>query len=109
MNPGTSVRGVHHEQVDALPAHAGEGAQVGEAAVQQQLIHLEVTRDGDVLPASVHEDRERVGDQEGDGDELESKGPTVRRSPGDDVEVGVGQAVFAQLGSHESARAASEP
>ena len=56
------VRGVHHEQVDALLAHTGEGAQVGEATVQRKLVHLEVTRDEDVTRIGAHEDRERVGD-----------------------------------------------
>ncbi len=36
------VGGVDHEQVDALLAEPGERAQVGDAAVQRQLVHLEV-------------------------------------------------------------------
>ena len=96
------VRGVHHEQVDALLAHAGEGAQVGETAVQRKLIHLEVTRDEDVARIGAHEDRERVGDRVGDGDELEVEGTDGEAvALGNDVEARVGQAVFAQLGCDE--------
>ena len=96
------VRGVHHEQVDALLAHASEGPQVGEAAVQRQLIHLEVAGDEDVSGARAHKDRERVGDRVGDRDKLEVEGADVQAvSLGDDVEIGIGQAVFAQLGGHE--------
>ena len=36
------VGGVGHEQVDALLAQPREGAQVGEPAVERQLVHLEV-------------------------------------------------------------------
>src|SRR6476469_9539907 len=36
------VRRVGEEEVDALLAEAGEGTQVGEAAVERQLVHLEV-------------------------------------------------------------------
>ena len=96
------VRGVHHEQVDALLAHAGERTQVGEAAVQRQLIHLEIARDEDVARIRTDEDRERVGDRVGDGDELEVEGADVQAvTLGDDVEARVGQAVFAQLGGNE--------
>ena len=96
------VRGVHHEQVDALLAHAGEGAQVGEATVQRQLIHLEVARNEDVARIGTREDRERVGDRVGDRDELEVEGSDGEAvALGDDVEARVGQAVFAQLGGDE--------
>ena len=96
------VRGVHHEQVDALLAHACEGAQVGEAAIQRQLIHLEVTRDEDVARIGAHEDRERVGDRVGDGDKFEVEGADGEAiALGDDVEARVRQAVFTQLGGDE--------
>ena len=36
------VGGVRQQQVDALGAEPGEGAQVGQDAVQRQLVHLEV-------------------------------------------------------------------
>ncbi|GAA3493096.1 hypothetical protein GCM10019016_001950 [Streptomyces prasinosporus] len=38
------VRGVGEEEVDALLAEPGERVQVGEAAVQRELVHLEVAR-----------------------------------------------------------------
>ena len=43
VKPGhLGVGRVGHEQVDALLAQPGEGAQVGEPAVERQLVHLEV-------------------------------------------------------------------
>ena len=96
------IRGVHHEQVDAFLTHAGEGAQVGQAPVQRQLIHLEVTRNQDVARTRAHEDRERVGNRVGDGDEFEVEGADAEAvALGDDGEARVGQAVFAQLGGNE--------
>ena len=64
------VGGVHHEEVHALLAEAGEGAQVGDAAVERQLVHLEVT--GVQHGAGGGGDRhgERVRDGVVDRDEL---------------------------------------
>ena len=43
VKPGhLGVGGVDHEQVDALLAEPGERAQVGDPAVERQLVHLEV-------------------------------------------------------------------
>ena len=96
------IRGIHHEQVDALLAHASEGPQVGEATIQGQLVHLKVARDEHLAGLRAHEDRERVGDRVGDGDELEiegADGETV--ALGDDVQAGVREAMLAQLGGDE--------
>jgi hypothetical protein len=91
-----SVRGVHHEQVDTFLAHASEGAQVGEATIQWQLVHFEVTRDKDLTRFRAHKDRERVGDRVGDGDELQVEGADCQAiALCDDVQARVGQAMFA--------------
>ncbi len=65
------VRGVDHEQVDALLAEPGELAQVGEAAVERQLVHLEVAGAQHDARAGPDRDGERVGDRVVDRDELE--------------------------------------
>ena len=65
---------VHHEEVDALLAEAREGAQVGDAAVEGQLVHLEVAGVEHGARWGAHEDGERVGDRVVDGDELEVEG-----------------------------------
>ena len=45
VKPGhVGVGGVGQEQVDALLAEPRERAQVGDAAVERQLVHLEVAR-----------------------------------------------------------------
>ena len=59
------VRGVHHEQVDALLAHASKSPQVGEATIQGQLVHLKVARDEHLAGLRAYEDRERVGGSSG--------------------------------------------
>ena len=96
------VRGVHHEQVHALLAHPREGAQVRQAAVQGQLVHLEVAGDEDLRGAGAHEHCEGVGDGVGDGDELQVEGAHCQTVAfRDDVQAGVAQTVLAQLGGHE--------
>ena len=103
------VRGVHHEQVDAFLTHAGEGAQVGQAPVQRQLIHLEVTRNQDVARTRAHEDRERVGNRVGDGDEFEVEGADAEAvALGDAVKPGSGRRCSRSLGATK-ARVRSEP
>ncbi len=65
------VRRVGEEEVDPLLAEAGEGAQVGEPAVERQLVHLEVAGVQQGAGLGAHEDGERVGDRVVDGHELE--------------------------------------
>src|SRR6478735_5296816 len=62
---------VGEEEVDALLPEPGEGAQVGQATVQGQLVHLEVAGVQQRAGLGAHEDGERVGDRVVDGDELE--------------------------------------
>ena len=68
------VGGVHLEEVDALLAEAGKGAQVGDAAVERQLVHLEVAGVEDRARGRAHEDRKRIWDRVVDRDELEVEG-----------------------------------
>ena len=65
------VRRVGEEEVDALLPQPGEGAQVGQAAVEGQLVHLEVAGVQHRAGLGAHEDGERVGDRVVDGHELE--------------------------------------
>ena len=61
---------VGQEEVDALLPEPGEGAQVGEPAVERQLVHLEVAGVQQRAGRRAHEDGERVGDRVVDRDEL---------------------------------------
>ena len=65
------VRGVDEEQVDALFAEPREGAEVGEPAVERQLVHLEVAGGQHRARGRADGDGERVGDGVVDRDELE--------------------------------------
>ena len=67
------VGGVDEEQVDAALAEPRERAQVGDAAVERQLVHLEVAGVQHRAGGGVDEDRERVGDGVVDRDELEGR------------------------------------
>ena len=62
---------VGQEQVDALLAQPREGAQVGDAAVERQLVHLEVAGVQHQAGRRADGDGERVGDRVVDRDELE--------------------------------------
>ena len=64
------VGGVDEQQVDALLAEAGEGAQVGDPVVERELVHLEVAGVQDQARAGTDRDREGVRDRVVDGDEL---------------------------------------
>jgi hypothetical protein len=65
------IRRVGEEQVDTLLAETGEGAQVGDAAVERQLIHLEVAGVQRDARRSLDRHGEGVGDRVVDRDELE--------------------------------------
>ena len=62
---------VGEEEVDALLPEPREGAQVGEPAVQRQLVHLEVAGVQQRAGRRADDDGERVGDGVVDRDELE--------------------------------------
>ena len=72
------VRGVGHEEVDALVGQPGEAAEVGDPAVQRELVHLEVARVQDETRRGPDRDREGVGDRVVDRDELAVELPEVR-------------------------------
>ncbi len=72
VKPGhVGVGRVDEEEVDALLAQPREGAQVGEAAVERQLVHLEVAGREHDARGCADRDGERVGDRVVDRDELE--------------------------------------
>ena len=98
------VRRVRHEQVHTLFAEAGEGAEVGDAAVERQLVHLEVTGVQDVSGAGADEHGQGVGDRVVDGDEFEVEGAELvdvvfLHHAGDGLD-----AVFFELGFDERDR-----
>ena len=67
------IRGVGDEEVDALLPQAREGAQVGEAAVQRELVHLEVAGMQHRPAGGVHRHGEGIRDGVVDRDELAVK------------------------------------
>ena len=62
---------VGHEQVDTLFAEPRERAQVGDAVVERELVHLEVAGVQHQAGGGADRDGERVGNGVVDGDELE--------------------------------------
>ena len=96
---------VDHEEVDALLAEPGERAQVGDPAVERQLVHLEVAGVQHQPGAGADRDRQRVGDRVVDRDELEVEG--AERDPvalGDDVLRGLLEPVLLQLRAEQRQR-----
>ena len=61
---------VGHQQVDALATEPRPAAEVGDPAVERQLVHLEVAGVQDGAGRGADRDGERVGDRVVDGDEL---------------------------------------
>ena len=93
------VRGVGEEQVDPLLAEPGERPQVGDPAVERELVHLEVAGVQHGAGAGADRDREGVGDGVVDGDELELERPERQAVPLlDDVVDGLLEPVLAELG-----------
>ena len=74
---------VRQEQVHTLLAQAGERAQVGDPAVERELVHLEVAGVQHHARAGADGDREGVRDRVVDRNELE-----VERTEGDPVTLG---------------------
>ena len=71
VKPGhLGVGRVGEEEVDALLPQPGEGAQVGEPAVERQLVHLEVAGVQQGAARGAHGHGQRVGDRVVDRDEL---------------------------------------
>ena len=64
------VRRVAHQQVDALAAEPRPAAEVGDPAVERDLVHLEVAGVQDGAGRGADRDAERVGDRVVDGEEL---------------------------------------
>ena len=105
VKPGhLGVGGVDHEQVDALLAEPGERAQVGDAAVERQLVHLEVAGVQHRAGRGAHGDRERVGDRVVDGDELALEGAEPLALPLADRQRERRDAVLLELGLDERER-----
>ncbi len=73
------VRRVDEEEVDALLAEPGEGAQVGHPPVERELVHLEVAGVQHEPGRGADRDGEPVGDRVVDGDELAVEG--AERAP----------------------------
>ena len=69
------VGGVGHEQVDPLLAEPGEGAEVGDAVVERELVHLEVAGVQDQARVGADRHREAVGDGVVHRDELQVERP----------------------------------
>src|SRR6476661_4261305 len=92
---------VGEEEVDALLPEPGEGAQVGQATVQGQLVHLEVAGVQQRAGLGAHEDGERVGDRVVDGDELEVEDAELLALPLLDGHGVRPDAVLLELGLHE--------
>ena len=65
------VGGVDQEEVDTLLAEPGERPQVGDPAVERQLVHLEVAGVQQHAGLGADRHRQRVGDRVVDRDELE--------------------------------------
>ena len=99
VKPGhLGVGRVDHEEVDALLAEPREGAEVGDPAVERQLVHLEVAGVEHQAGAGADRDRQRVGDRVVDRDELEVEGAEAEPVALADLVVdGLPQPVLAQL------------
>ncbi|MPM45358.1 hypothetical protein SDC9_92045 [bioreactor metagenome] len=96
------VGGVGHEQVDALLTELGEPAQVGDPAVERELVHLEVTGDQDRARLGANKDGQGIGNRVRDRDELGIEGrqldPVALRHH---VQAGSAEPVLLQLGLQE--------
>ena len=92
------VGGVRQQQVDAGQPEPGEGAEVGEDAVERKLVHLEVAGVHQRARRRVHGDGERVGDRVVDRHELAVERPGDVVVAGGDLDQRRLDPVLAQLG-----------
>ena len=95
------VGGVHTEQVNALLAEAREGAQVRDAPVDGQGVHLEVAGGEHVAGVGSNHDGHGVGDGVVDGHELQVEGAVGDLLVLDDLAQDRANAVLLELGLHE--------
>ena len=80
------VRRVDEEQVEALLAETRESSEVGDPAVQRELVHLEVARVQDQAGVGADGDGEAIGNGMVDGEEFEPERPFLTRFAGDDLD-----------------------
>ena len=101
---------VDQEQVDALLAEPGERPQVGDPAVQRQLVHLEVAGVQQHPGLGADGDGERVGDRVVDRDELAGRtDPNDCRSPSATSYFGARVCRCSRSFASSSARVSFEP
>ena len=98
------VGGVGHEQVDAVAAQPRESREVGQPAVEWQLVHFEIAGVQHQPGGRADRDGERIGDGMVDREEFKIEAPerlpgTLRHSNGDRID-----AVLGQLARHQRKR-----
>ncbi len=98
------VGGVGEEQVHALLAEAGEGAQIGDAVIEGKLVHLEVAGVQHHPGPGADGDREAVRDGVVDRHELAVEGPEATPVALPHPHRARPDAVFLELGLQESQR-----
>ena len=98
------VGGVHAEQVHALLTETGEGAQVRDAPVDGQGVHLEVTGGQHVAGIGADHDGHGVGNGVVDGHELQVEGAVGDLLVLDDLTQHRTDTVLLELGLHEGQR-----
>ena len=97
---------VDEEEIDALVAEAREAVEVGDPAVERQLVHLEIAGMQDKPRGGANRHGQRVGDGVVDREELQVERADREPLPlGDDMGHGL-DARFAQLGLGEGQREA---
>ncbi len=95
------VGGVRHQQVDAVRTEPGEAADVGQPAVQRELVHLEVAGVQNQAGRGADGDRERVRDRVVHREELEVEGADLLPCALGDLARDGGQAVLGELAAHQ--------
>ncbi len=96
------VSGVCHQQVDALGAEPREPAEVGQPAVERQLVHLEVTGVQDHSRAGPDADGQRIGNGVIDGEKFKVEGPERVPGAGRHLRGDRGDAVLGELAADEA-------
>ena len=98
------VGGVRQEQVHAFLPQTGEAGQVGDAAVQRELVHLEVARGQHGAGTGADRHGQAIGDGVVHGQEFEVEGTELLAFAFLDLDhIGL-DPVFLQLGLHERQR-----